>query len=271
MSQRETPACGHVGPSAARDALVALRNLEHLAKSPKVGHKIMADLLPELSVGLGTLDGYFRAHVDEGGAGETGLLAFAALGRVREAVESMDSRMGAGARLKLERALGEDVPRLEGCVEVCELWLRASAPLETELDVKDAFFATFAPCGGETPGAVWVRVPDRPLPFVGDSAVLSWVLRALAVEGAPRVAFSADESEDAVLTIRRRAVESPPAGALAMRPRGAIPKVAHREAIQRIVERSGFSLRLESDEAVLTLAPRLRVERVGRPARPALE
>jgi hypothetical protein len=258
MSQRETPACGHVGPSAARDALVALRNLEHLAKSPKVGHKVMADLLPELSVGLGTLDGYFRAHVDEGGAGETGLLAFAALGRVREAVESMDSRMGAGARLKLERALGEDVPRLEGCVEVCELWLRASAPFETELDVKDALFATFAPAPGETQGTVWVRVPERPLPFVGDSAVLSWVLRALAVQGAPRATFSAEESEDAVLTVRRRTLEAPPADALAMRPRGPMPKVAHPDAIHRIVERSGFELRLDAGEAVLTLAPRRR-------------
>jgi hypothetical protein len=257
MSQRETPACGHVGPSAARDALVALRNLEHLAKSPKVGHKVMADLLPELSVGLGTLDGYFRAHVDEGGAGETGVLAFSALGRVREAVETMDSRMGAGARLKLERALGEDVPSLEGCVEVCELWLRASAPLETELDVKDAFLATFAPSASDGHSVVWLHVPERPLPFIGDSAVLSWVLRALAAE-APRAAFEAEETGDGVLTVRRRPVEAAPLGAIAMRPRGPAPKVAFRDAIVRIVERTGFSLRFEADDAILTLAPRRR-------------
>ena len=257
MSQRETPACGHVGPSAARDALVALRNLEHLAKSPKVGHKVMTDLLPELSVGLATLDGYFREHVDEGGAGETGVLAFSALGRVREAVESMDNRMGAGARLKLERALGEDVPRLEGCVEVCELWLRASAPLETELDVKDAFFATFALSGSDAQASVWLHVPERPLPFVGDSAVLSWVLRALAAE-APRTAFAAEETAEGVLTVRRRVVEAAPAGAVGMRPRGPAPKVTLRDAIVRIVERTGFSLRLEAEDALLTLAPRRR-------------
>ncbi len=188
MNERQSLAYGHIAPSAARDALVALRNTEHLARSPKVGQKVVTDLLPELLTGLESLDSFFRVYDKACPDSAVCSLAFSSLEATRSAIVA-SSGPGASARLGLERALGREVPNLEGCVEVCELWSRAALRQTTELSVRDIVASVFAP--SEKPSAYIVAVPAEELPFVADPIVAVWLLRGMLSAVAEGSAFVA--------------------------------------------------------------------------------
>lgn len=233
MTQRQSVACGHVGPSAARDALVALRNTEHLVKSPRVGQKVVVDLLPELLSGLESLEAYFHLHAAECPDSAVCSLAFSTLESVRTAVMVASTGKGVSARLSLERTLGHDVPDLEGCVEVCELWSRAGLGQTTELTIRDVVASVFEPSLKDD--AYLVAVPPDDLAFVADPAVAVWLIRA-ALAGAPTgTAFVALPGElGPEITLRPSA---PVGKRMALRvpsPRvvfGAVAKVAERAGV----------------------------------------
>ncbi len=230
MSFRDSDVCGNIGQSSARDALVALRNTEHLAKSPKVGQKVVMDLLPELLSSLTALEALFTDFVLECPDSEMGALSFVTLREMREAIVAAQSSKGVSARLSLERALGQLVPTLEGCVEVCDLWHRAGLGHTTELTVRDVVASVFAPSKGMA-GFV-VAVSTEGLPFLCDPAVAVWLLRAMlagAEPGSALVALAGDDGPELTLRpttpVGTRMVVRYPSSELVL---GAIEPIARR-------------------------------------------
>ncbi len=262
MSLRETGPHAHVAPSSARDVLVALRNLEHLARSPRVGHEVVVGLLPEVREGLSGLAGFFREMLErasspgadlEGaargcGVGEAGM---AALARVAEALDLAAGarQRSASARLRLERMLGEEVPKLEGCVEVCELWQRALGSRRAELELAAVVASVLAPCS-EAEATVWAVLPDHPLAISADAAVVVWLLRcALAGrEGGTLVARAArsDEPDATAAWLEVRATHVVGVGA-PMVARLPAPRVVYGDAVARVAAAAEVRLVVSAD------------------------
>ena len=239
MSERASSPHAHVAPSEARDVLVALRNVEHLAKSPRVGQSVVVDLLPEVQAGLPRLASFFRAMLDhkagDDPACEVGRLALESVQRVAEAAEracTATARQSASARLGLERVLAEDLPRLEACVEACEMWTRASAGRRAELTLRDVVAAVLEPCAPEAPGRVWASLPDGDVRVVADATVVLWLCRgALAARaGASLVARPPGDDAGPALEV----VAEAPAGGVPMCPRGPRPKVVYEDALASV-------------------------------------
>jgi hypothetical protein len=244
VSERESSAHVHIAPSEARDVLVALRNVEHLAKSPRVGQAVVVELLPEVRAGLPRLAQFFRAMLEhkagDDPACDVGRLALESVERVAQAVENArtaGARHAASARLRLERALAEDVPRLEACVEACEMWTRASAGRRAELTLRDVFEAVLEPCAPEAAGRVWAALPDGDVRVVADATVLLWLCRgALAARpGASLVAPPPGEAGPRIELVAER-----PAGGVPMCPRGAVPKVVYQDALASVAVAAGL-------------------------------
>lgn len=258
MSLRETGPHAHVAPSSARDVLVALRNLEHLARSPRVGHEVVVGLLPEVRDGLAGLAGFFREMLERGadlegaargcGVGEAGM---AALARVAEALDLAAGarQRSASTRLRLERTLGEEVPKLEGCVEVCELWQRALQSRRAELELAAVVASVLAPCS-EAEATVWAVLPEHPLAIRADAAVVVWLLRcALAGrEGGTLVARAArsDEPDATAAWLEVRATHVVGVGA-PMVARLPAPRVVYGDAVARVAAAAEVRLVVSAD------------------------
>lgn len=245
MSERASSPHAHVAPSEARDVLVALRNVEHLAKSPRVGQGVVVELLPEVQAGLPRLSSFFRSMLEhkagDDPACEVGRLALESVERVVEAAErarAATARQSASARLGLERVLGEDLPRLEACVEACEMWTRASAGRRAELTLRDVVAAVLEPCAPEAPGCVWAALPDGDVRVEADATVVLWLCRgALAARpGASLVARAPGDEAGSTLEV----VAEPPAGGVPMCPRGALPKVVYEDALASVAAAAGL-------------------------------
>lgn len=162
MSERESDVYGTIGPSSARDALVALRNIEHLVRSPRVDHRVVEELLPELLSGLDALDTFFECGGGECPGEQVGALASASVGATRLAILGFSGPKRVNARLALERALRHEVRVLEGCVEVCDLCRRASGGAEHGAHAPRRARPR-APAGARR-GAPLRRDPRRPSP-----------------------------------------------------------------------------------------------------------
>lgn len=202
MTFRESDVCGTIEQSSARDALVALRNTEHLVRSPKVGQKVVMDLLPELLSGLVALEAFFSDFARSCPESPTSELSFVSLREMREAIVAAQTSKGVSARLALERALARLVPVLEACVEVSDLWARAGLGQTTELTVRDVVASVLEPTKGMN-GYV-VSVSTEPLPFVCDPTVAVWLLRAILAgveQGMALVALAGEAGPE--ITVRQ--------------------------------------------------------------------
>ncbi|MBL0192834.1 MAG: hypothetical protein IPQ09_01195 [Myxococcales bacterium] len=247
MSERASSPHVHIAPSEARDVLVALRNVEHLAKSPRVGQAVVVELLPELREGLPRLATFFRVMLEhkagDDPARDVGRLALESIDRVAEAVEqaaAAGARHSAGARLRLERALAGDVPRLEACVEACEMWTRATAGRRAELTLRDVVEALLEPCGVEAPGRVWAALPGSEVRVVADATVVLWLCRgALAALPGASLAARSDSGAGEGSPRIELALERP-AGAVPMCPRVAAPKVVYQDVIASVALAAGL-------------------------------
>ncbi|HRG96448.1 MAG TPA: hypothetical protein PLR99_09380 [Polyangiaceae bacterium] len=245
MSERASSPHAHIAPSEARDVLVALRNVEHLAKSPRVGQAVVVELLPEVQEGLPRLASFFRAMLEHKAGGDpacdVGSLALESIQQVAEATEharTAGARHAASARLGLERVLSEAVPRLEACVEACEMWTRASAGRRAELTLRDVVAAVLEPCAAEAPGRVWASLPDGDVRVVADATVVLWLCRgALAARpGASLVARPPGEAGPTLDLVADR-----PAGGVPMCPRAALPKVVYEDALASVAAAAGLA------------------------------
>lgn len=244
MSERASSPHVHVAPSEARDVLVALRNVEHLTKSPRVGQAVVVELLPEVREGLPRLASFFRAMLahksGDDPACDVGRLALESIERVAEAVENArtaGARHAASARLRLERVLAEDVPRLEAWVEACEMWTRASAGRRAELTLRDVVEAVLEPCAPEAPGRVWASLPDGDVRVVADATVVLWLCRS-ALAARPGASFVARPPGEAGPTLEL--VSERPTGGVPMCPRGAVPKVVYEDALASVAAAAGL-------------------------------
>lgn len=238
MSERESDVYGTIGPSSARDALVALRNIEHLVRSPRVDHRVVEELLPELLSGLDALDTFFQCGGGDCPGEQVGALASASVGATRVAILGFSGPKRVNARLALERALRHEVRVLEGCVEVCDLCRRASGGQSTELTLRDVLGLVLRPGRGE--GQLFVATQGDPLPFVCDTTVAAWLVRVLlqrAPAGSQVVAALGERGPELVVT----RADDPPRGE-PMVPRVPGPHVAFAVAA-RLAERMGCELR----------------------------
>lgn len=202
-------------------------------KSPKVGQMVVVDLLPELLSGLVSLEGFFQIYANECPDSAVCALAFSSLASVREAIVSASTAKGVSSRLALERSLGRDVPNLEGCLEVCELWTRAGLGQTTELRVRDIFGSLFVP--SNDPSAFVVSLPADALPFEANPSVAAWLMRALltgAPPGAAFVAFAGERGPE--VSVRPT---SPVGTRMALR--APSPRVVHG-ALDKIAARAGI-------------------------------
>jgi len=152
------------------------------------------DLLPELLSGLGALETFFADFAQACPESSTTEVSFRSLREMREAVVLAQTSKGVAARLSLERSLARLVPTLEGCVEVCDLWLRAGLGQTTELTVRDVVASVFEPTKGMS-GYV-VAVATEALPFVCDPTVAVWLLRAMLAGVEPGMALVALAGEE---------------------------------------------------------------------------
>lgn len=249
MSERASSLHVHIAPSEARDVLVALRNVEHLAKSPRVGQAVVASLLPEIIEGLPRLASFFHAMLaHKTAACEVGRLALESIGRVEEAAaaaHTAGARQSASARLRLERALGDDVPRLEACVEACEMWTRATAGRRVELTLRDVVESVLEPCAPADAACLWASLPAGDVCVIADAAVVLWLCRS-ALASLPVAAFVARSEGDG--GPRLEFLHEPPVGDLTvavpvpMRPRAPTPKVVYPEALASIAAAAGLRL-----------------------------
>lgn len=190
--------------AALREAIAALQNLHALLRSPRVGAKAIAPLLPEIVVLLRPLGG----QLDEG----LGLVAAAPVHRrardefaascrsladsALAALEHATSRgIDARSRLALELELERLLPPLEGARELVDAFEVSREEGPVELDLRDLIDDVFAP---SSPAPSWGRVvpvtiagplPSAPTclrPRTGRAVLvgaLGWVGRAPGGEG----------------------------------------------------------------------------------------
>ncbi|HEU4408077.1 MAG TPA: hypothetical protein VFS43_22635 [Polyangiaceae bacterium] len=169
-SDEGAPARDEGAPARAslREAIAALQNLHALVRSPRVGPKAIAPLVPELVALLGPLGEQLArglglveappAHL----AARAELVAFgralaaSALAALeRAAGRGVDARSRLGLELELERLL----PPLEGMRELVDALEASRDEGAAELDLRDLLDDAFAPA---SPAPAWGRaVPVR--------------------------------------------------------------------------------------------------------------
>ncbi len=126
---------------AVRDALTALYNLEILLRSPKVGTRLLSEVMPEVSEGLAALRRVMTVPLPEGTppsftAARTALAAFTE-SRLDELARANDQAFAGDFdprnRLALEQVVARTKGDLEAAVELLDLSDRAARPVDAEL------------------------------------------------------------------------------------------------------------------------------------------
>jgi hypothetical protein len=143
-STSEPPPAELVAWGPVRDAITAIHNLETLLKSPRIGAKVLADVLPELWVGTGVLRSAFT-NAAQGAKGEEaraarGRLVMFTLARLDELEHPMrasTSDLDTRARLSLEQVVTRVSVDLDACTELLDLAERAEHVLPTELALEE--------------------------------------------------------------------------------------------------------------------------------------
>lgn len=152
-----------------REALAALRNLEHLLGSVQVGPKVLAQVLPELeasAAGWSREASRLLAYFRERSEGEAEITEFDDFTRrsfadfSRVLARSRASTASAKTRLTLERDVRRLVPLFASAFDHLELLVDATWAPELPLNLRELLVSR-PELGGDK--------PDRPLPLVGEA------------------------------------------------------------------------------------------------------
>jgi hypothetical protein len=130
---------------AVRDAITAIHNLEVLLKSPRVGTKVLADVLHEFLEGVAVLRAAFTRAAEEAKGEATlrarqGLLELtrALLDELERAMQqAMTSDFDARGRLGLEQVVTRVSVDLDAAAELLDLSDRAEHAMEAELSLAE--------------------------------------------------------------------------------------------------------------------------------------
>ncbi len=253
-----------------RDALAALRNLETLLKSPRVGPQIYFDLFPELFVGLESLRAAFmadpRTTIPDGPRDALRPFALEKLDRVERSMRAAQTERGARGRLLLERELGAVMTELDACVELLDLTERAACLSPTELSLGELVRVALEQGAGISPvfaADVFVDLPATECGMEADAHV-TMRLVALAVSSvyanreAPVAVVAECEPELARITIRPARPEDARRATVRTR---IVPRVPPTDTVfGAVVTAMGGSLAPAREGLVLTLPRRLRSE-----------
>jgi hypothetical protein len=136
---------GLIAWGAVRDAITAIHNLEVLLKSPRIGTKVLAEVLHEFLAGVTALRTAFGdAALNAGDAGTLAArkeLADLVRDRLddleRTLQQAMTSAFDARARLALEQVVTRVSVDLDAAAELLDLSDRAERPLETDLALEE--------------------------------------------------------------------------------------------------------------------------------------
>ncbi len=194
-----------------REAAAALRNVHALARSPRVGAKLIAPLLPEVAALLAPLGGELArglglvAAVPAHEAARRELVAFggAIAAEARDALERAAGRgVDARARLGLELELERLLPSFEGACGLVDALEGSIDEGPVEVDLRDLLEAAFATPGpAREPGGRDVPVLlEGPLPSAAARlrphtarallvGAVGWVGRGAGGEGPAPVAL----------------------------------------------------------------------------------
>lgn len=152
-----------------RDVLAAVRNLEDLLRSPRVGPRALAQIIPELK-GFGTpllvsvdqilwsVQEAAELPVDTAVA-EVGAYVQALCGRLRDSLElALRAPLDAKSRLCFESALGQAGAELNSVRQLLDLLIQATERSDTELDIEEVIQVAFSEPPRTNPRASLVKV-----------------------------------------------------------------------------------------------------------------
>src|SRR5882672_469044 len=152
-----------------RDVLAAVRNLEDLLRSPRVGSRAIAQIIPELK-GFGTpllvsvdqilwsVQQAAELPVDTAVA-EVGAFVQALCGRLRASLElALRAPLDAKSRLSFESALAQAGAELNSVRQLLDLLIQATERSDTKLDIEEVIEVAFSDPPRTNPRASLVRV-----------------------------------------------------------------------------------------------------------------
>ena len=161
------PPADSVAWGGVRDSITAIHNLEVLLKSPRVGTRVLAEVLHEFVNGITVLRGAFLQAAASAGT-ERALLARRALAEfTRGGLDELERAMqralstdfDARGRLGLEHVVGRVSIDLDAAAELLDLSERAEHAAPTELSLQELTRVSFRPTpGAEGDGAIPVRL-----------------------------------------------------------------------------------------------------------------
>jgi hypothetical protein len=152
-----------------RDVLAAVRNLEDLLRSPRVGSRALAQIIPELK-GLGTpllvsveqilWSVREAAHLPvDAAVSEVGTYVQIVCGRLRDSLDrALKAPLDAKSRLAFESALGQAGAELNSVRQLLDLLLQATERSDTELDIEEVIEVAFSGPPRTNPRANMVKV-----------------------------------------------------------------------------------------------------------------
>ncbi len=152
-----------------RDVLAAVRNLEDLLRSPRVGSRALAQIIPELQ-GFGTpllvsvdqilwsVQEAAELPVDTAVA-EVGAYVQAVCSRLRSSLDlALRAPLDAKSRLSFESALGQAGAQLNSVRQLLDLLIQATERSDTELDIEEVIEVAFSEPPRTNPRASLVKV-----------------------------------------------------------------------------------------------------------------
>jgi hypothetical protein len=158
--RHSSPSSPHLAPvvearGVLRDGLAAVRNLEDLLRSPRVGPRALAQIIPELQ-GFGTplidsvdqilwsVQEAARLPVDAAIA-ELGSYVQTVCGRLHDSLDrALRAPLDAKSRLSLESALGRAGGELNSVRQLLDLLTQATERSDTELDIEEVIEVAFS-------------------------------------------------------------------------------------------------------------------------------
>jgi hypothetical protein len=149
-----------------RDVLAAVRNLEDLLRSPRVGPRALAQIIPELKTPLlvsvdqilGSVQDATQLPV-EAAVAEVGAFVQAVGGRLRASLDRAQATpLDAKSRLSFEGALSQAGAELNSVRQLLDLLVQATERPDTELDIEEVLEVAFSAPPRTNPRATLVKV-----------------------------------------------------------------------------------------------------------------
>jgi hypothetical protein len=150
-----------------RDAITAIHNLETLLKSPRVGAKVLSDVLPELWGGTASLRAAFAnaaevAKSDDARAARRALadLALSRVDHLERAMRVSTGELDTRARLTLHQVVTHVRVDLDACTELLDLAERSEHTHPTELALDQLALVALRGTPREGEPEIAVRLAD---------------------------------------------------------------------------------------------------------------